>query len=122
MNIALWIVQGVLALVFAGAGLTKLTTERKAIVDKGMGWAAHWSDGGVKFIGAVEVLGALGLVLPQALGIAPVLTPIAAAALTLVMIGAVVDHLRHNDAKGAPPAAVLALLALFVAIGRFAIG
>ena len=119
MNIVLWVVQALLALAFAGAGLMKLTSERKVLVDRGMGWAEHYSGGAVKLIGAVEVLGAIGLVLPAALGIAPVLTPIAAAGLALVMAGAVVDHVRRDDAKGAVPALVLGVLSLFVAVARF---
>lgn len=119
MNIVLWVVQALLALAFAGAGLMKLTSERQVLVDRGMGWAAHYSAGAVKLIGAVEVLGAIGLVLPAALGIAPVLTPIAAAGLALVMVGAVVDHVRRDDAKGSVPALVLGALSLFVAVARF---
>jgi len=119
MSVVLWVLQGVLALAFAGAGLMKLTSERKVLVDKGQGWAAHATDGQVKLVGAAEVLGALGLVLPAALGIVPVLTPIAALALAATMIGAVVVHVRMRDAKGAVPAGVLAVLSLVVGIGRF---
>ena len=71
-------------------------------------------------IGALEVAGALGLVLPAVTGIAPVLVPLAAVGLVLVMVGAVVVHLRRGDGlAGAAPAIVLGLLAVFVAWGRF---
>jgi len=119
MNIALWIVAGVLAAAFAAAGGMKLATPRKQLEAK-MPWVADASDGQVKGIGAVEVLGAAGLILPAALDIAPVLTPLAAVGLALTMAGAVVVHLRRGDGiAGAAPAIVLGLLSVFVAWGRF---
>lgn len=119
MNIALWIVAGVLAAAFAAAGGMKLATPRKQLEPK-MAWVADVSDGQVKGIGAVEVLGAIGLILPAALDIAPVLTPLAAVGLALTMAGAVVVHLRRGDGMaGAAPALVLGLLSVFVAWGRF---
>lgn len=119
MNIALWIVAGLLAVAFAGAGGMKLATPRKQLEPK-MPWVADVSDGQVKGVGAVEVLGAIGLILPAALDIAPVLTPLAAVGLALTMAGAVVVHLRRGDGMaGAAPALVLGLLSVFVAWGRF---
>jgi uncharacterized membrane protein YphA (DoxX/SURF4 family) len=79
LNIAIWIAQVGLALVFVAAGLAKLRQPREELAPK-MGWVEDFSDGFVKFVGGVEVLGALGLILPAALGIVPILTPIAAAA------------------------------------------
>ena len=120
MDVAVWVVQGLLALAFLAAGAMKLTQDRKRLVDQGMAWAGDFSDGQVKGIGAVEVLGAVGLVLPAALGIAPVLTPIAAVGLALLMAGAVVTHLRRREYSGAVPSAVLGLLSVFVAVVLFA--
>ena len=82
-----------------------------------MGWADTYSDAGVKGIGAVEVLGAIGLVLPAATGIAPILTPIAAVGLALVMAAAVVVHVRRKE-QFVPPL-VLGVLSLVVAVLRF---
>jgi uncharacterized membrane protein YphA (DoxX/SURF4 family) len=119
MTVLAWILQGVLGLAFLAAGGMKLAQPRKKLIDSGMSWAEDFTDGPVKVIGALEVLGAVGLVLPTLLGVAPVLTPIAAAALALVMAGAVVTHIRRGEYSGAVPSAVLGVLALVVAILRF---
>jgi hypothetical protein len=120
MNVVLWIVSGVLAAFYLAAGLTKLSQPREKLAAGQMGWAEDFSDAGLKGIGAVELLGAIGLILPWALGIATILTPLAATGLVVVQIGAVVVHLRRNEAKVLPVNIVLILLAAFVAIGRFA--
>ena len=119
MTVLAWILQGVLGLAFLAAGGMKLAQPRKRLIDSGMAWAEDFTDGPVKLIGAVEVLGALGLVLPVLVGVAPVLTPIAAAGLTLLMAGAAVTHVRRGEYSGAVPSAVLGVLALVVAILRF---
>ena len=118
MNVVAWILQIVLAVVFLAAGGMKLARPKPALVGAGMGWADDYSDTNVKLVGAIEVLGALGLVLPWALGIAPILTPLAAVGLALVMAGAVVTHVRRKE-QFVPPL-VLGVLALVVAVLRFA--
>ncbi|MGO3884665.1 MAG: DoxX family protein [Mycetocola sp.] len=97
MLIALWILNGVLALLMLAAGGMKTVRPRSALINSGMAWAEDFSAGAVKLIGIAEVLGAIGLILPVATGIAPVLTPIAAAALTVIMAGAVVVHARRKE-------------------------
>ncbi|GLY27062.1 DoxX family protein [Kineosporia sp. NBRC 101731] len=119
MNVVLWVIAGLLAAAFAAAGAMKVARSRSQIIEGGMGWAESFTDTQVKLIGAVEVLGAIGLILPAALDIAPVLTPLAAAGLALTMAGAVVVHLRRGETSGAVPSLVLGLLALFVAVLRF---
>lgn len=119
MAVFSWILQGILALAFLAVGAMKLVQDRKKLIDSGLGWAEDFSDGAVKGIGALEVLGAIGLVLPTLTGIAPVLTPLAALGLTLIMIGAVVVHVRRNEGKAVVPPIVLGVLALVVAILRF---
>lgn len=120
MNLTLWIVAGVLALAFAAAGTLKLTTARADLQAKGMAWVEDFTDGQVKGIGALEALGAVGLVLPGLTRVAPVLVPVAAVGLALVMAGAVVTHLRRGEGPAAAlPALVLGLLSAFVAWGRF---
>jgi uncharacterized membrane protein len=119
VNVVLWIVAGVLAAVFLASGLMKLAQPRKKIVDSGMGWAADVSDGAVKGIGALEVLGALGLILPAVFGVATVLVPLAAAGLALVMVGAAVTHARRRENQMIVVNVVLFALAAFVAWGRF---
>ncbi len=117
MDITLWIVAGLLALAFLGAGTMKLSRSKEQLAASGMSWTEDFSAPMVKTIGSLEILGALGLVLPALTGILPALVPVAALGLTATMIGAIVVHLRRREAF--TPAAVLLVLAAFVAIGRF---
>ena len=119
MDVVLWIVAGVLAVAFLASGLMKLAQPRQKIIESGMGWAGDFSDGTVKAIGALEVLGALGLILPAVFDVATVLVPIAAVGLALVMAGAAVVHLRRKENQMVVVNVVLLLLAVFVAWGRF---
>ena len=119
MNVVLWIVAGLLAAAFLASGLMKLTQPRKKIIDSGMGWAADVSDGAVKGIGALEVLGALGLILPAVFDVATILVPLAATGLALVMVGAAVTHARRRENQMIVVNVVLFALAAFVAWGRF---
>ena len=120
MNIALWVVQVLLALVYLAAGGLKVVRPREQLAATGrFDWMKDTSDAGVKAIGVVEVLGALGLVLPELTGIAPILTPIAAVGLVIVQIAAMRVHIRLGERKSLPVNVVLLLLAAFVAVGRF---
>jgi hypothetical protein len=123
MNTATWIVQGLLALAMVGAGAMKLVKSRKDLLSSGasMAWAEDFSDGGVKLIGVLEVVAAVGLVLPWALQVAPALTPLAGVGVALLMIGALVVHLRRNESKAVGGPVLLALLGAFVAVSRFGI-
>jgi uncharacterized membrane protein len=119
VNVALWIAAGLLALAFLAAGLMKLSSPKEKLVER-MPWVNDVSAGRVKAIGAVEVLGALGLILPAVTGIAPILVPLAAAGLAIVMVLAAIMHLRRGDGAAAVvPNIVLFALAVFVAWGRF---
>lgn len=118
MNIALWIVQALLAVAFLGAGAMKLTQPKEKLVTS-LAWAESFSPTAIKLIGAAEILGALGLVLPALTGIAPVLTPLAAVGLAVVMVGAIVTHGRRGETPMIAVNAVLLALAVFVAWGRF---
>ena len=114
MNVALWIVQGLLAALFLFAGGAKLVMS----LDQMAGPVAlpEWF---LRFIGVAEVLGALGLILPGLLRIRPGLTPLAAAGLVIIMIGATVLTLVGGMVAVALMNAVVALLAAFVAYGRW---
>lgn len=119
MSIALWVVTGVLAAAFLAAAIPKLTTPHDKLAER-MPWVADFSDGQVKAIGAVEVLGAVGLILPAVTGIAPVLVPVAATGLALLMVLAATMHLRRGDGVSAVvPNVTLFVLAVVVAWGRF---
>ena len=84
-----------------------------------MTWAADVSDGPLRPIGLLEVLGALGLILPGTLGIASTLVPLAAVGLAVTMVGAIVAHVRYGESDRLAVPLVLLALALFVAIERF---
>jgi len=114
MIIALWIVNALLALAFLAAGAMKALRPKEALAANGMGWTEDFSAGTIKIIGIAEVLGALGLILPLLTGIAPILTPIAATALAIVMIGAVVVHSRRKESPA--PSLVLAILSIVSAV------
>ena len=119
MNVALWVVTGILVVAFLAAGLMKVAQPREKL-QKNLPWVEDFSDGQVKGIGAIEVLGALGLVVPAIGGIAPWLVPIAAAGLAITMVIAAIMHLRRGDGVSSIVSpAVLFLLCVFVAWGRF---
>ena len=119
MNIVLWIIAAVLAAAFLAAGGMKLAQPKTKLAESGMGWVDDFSDGGVKAIGALEVLAAAGLILPAALDIAPVLVPLAALGLVLLMAGAAITHLRRNENQMVVINGVLLILSAVVAWGRF---
>ncbi|MEU6379354.1 DoxX family protein [Streptomyces sp. NPDC046909] len=118
MNAFLWIVQAVLAAMFAMAGVTKATQPKDKLVEK-LPWVADFSQGTVRLIGVVEFAAALGLILPAATGIASVLTPLAATGLVVVMVLAALTHARRKEPGAIAFNAVLLILAALVAWGRF---
>ncbi len=120
MNLALWIVAGLLAVVFVVSGSAKLFVpkEKLATVPLG-GWTGDASVGFVKGLGALELLAAAGLILSAALDIAPVLVPVAAVGVALLMVGAMVTHLRRDEAAGVVLNLAYLTMAVFVAWGRF---
>jgi uncharacterized membrane protein YphA (DoxX/SURF4 family) len=119
MHTILWILQVLLAALFLVTGTTKLTQPRRKLAAGPMKWAAHVTDAQFRAIGLIEVLGALGLVLPAALGVASFLTPLAAVGLALAMVAAGMTHVRLGELdRIAVPVVVLAV-AVFIAIERF---
>ena len=115
MIIVLWIVTGLLAILFVAAGAMKAVRSRAALQPT-MAYVEDFSDGQIKTIGILEVLGGIGLVLPMALGILPWLTPIAAFALFITMVAAYVVHARRGEARQTAPVWVLGGLSLIVGI------
>jgi putative oxidoreductase len=116
-NISLWVVQVLLALAFGMAGIMK-TTQPVAALAKNMNWVADLPYL-VRFIGASELAGAIGLLLPALTRIAPRLTPFAAVGLVTVMILAAAFHISRGEFTMMPPSVILGLLSAFVAWGRF---
>lgn len=121
MNLALWIVAGLLAVAyfFGGAGKVILSKEKLAAFGPSSKWVEDFSAGTVKTIGALEVLAALGLILPAVLGIAPILVPLAALGLAVIMIGATITRIRRREFKLMTADLVYLVLTVFVAWGRF---
>jgi uncharacterized membrane protein YphA (DoxX/SURF4 family) len=119
METMLWTLQALLAAVFLITGATKLTQPRVRMAAGPMEWAGDVTDDQFRAIGAAEVLGAIGLVLPAALDVAPMLTPIAAVGLAATMIVAVVTHLRRGEMSRIVPPLILIVLTLIVAAARF---
>lgn len=118
MQVFLWIVAGLLALVFLAAGLMKVSQPKEKLATS-MGWVAGVGAGTVKAIGALEIAGAIGLILPPMTGIAPLLAPTAAVGLAITMAGAIVVHARRGEAQMIVGNVVLLALAVIVAWGRF---
>ncbi len=118
MNTVIWIAQGILAAVFLAAGLLKLTQSRAALQSK-TPYVEDFTDAQIKTIGTLEVLGAIGVVLPAAVGVAPILTPIAACCMALTMVVAAVTLIRRNEPSHVALNVVMFALAVFVAIERF---
>jgi hypothetical protein len=120
METLIWIAQGLLAAVLAMAGATKLAQSKaELLASDSMAWVEDFGERQVKGIGTLEVLAAVGLIVPAAFEIAPALTALAASGVVLLMFGAAATHLRRGEVQMLPVNLVLAGLALFVAIERF---
>lgn len=121
-NLVFWILQALLALAFLGAGARHILNYDRMATQPRTSWVTAVGRDRLRIIGVLEVLGAIGVVLPAATGVRPWLVPVAAASLALLMAFAIVFHLRR---PGEMPNIVfnvaLGVLALAVAIGRFAI-
>jgi uncharacterized membrane protein YphA (DoxX/SURF4 family) len=117
MEIALWIVAAIVALMYVFSGGMKVFATAKYTATAA--WATKVSPNVVRLVGVLELLGAIGIVVPQATGIgAPMLTILAAAGLVLVQLVAIVIHIGEKETKTLPINVVLVLLPLFVFLGR----
>lgn len=115
-----WVLAGLLAGMMVIAGATKLATPHPRLLeDPRMEWAGDFTAGQVKVIATAELLGAVGLVVPWLLDVAPVLTPIAALCLAAILVGAAVVHSRREEWTALAMPTALAALAVVVAVLRF---
>ena len=119
MNTTLWIGQGVLAALFLVSGTMMLTRPRSWLIEKLGTWIQRTPFWLVKLLGALEVLAAIGLIVPKAAGILPIFTPLAACGVVVVMIGAIIIHTRQNEYLEVALNVALAAVAVFVVSGRF---
>jgi uncharacterized membrane protein YphA (DoxX/SURF4 family) len=118
MNITVWIIQGVLAIMFLMAGIMKSTQPKEKLV-KSLPWVNDFSLETVRLIGVSELLGAIGIIVPQLTGILPILTPIAAVGIAVIMVLASFYHIPKKEHKEVAFNSVLFAFALFVAYFRF---
>ena len=118
MNIALWVIQLLLAVTFLASAVIKLARPRLALAAQ-MPYVEDFTDAQIKGIGGLELLASIGLVLPPLVHVATFLTPLAAVGLILVMGGAIFTHLRRHEPQMAVFNVALLVLAAVVAVGRF---
>ncbi len=120
MNILLWTLQALLAILFLMSGVNKLLRSKQQLSTQ-MHWVEDFSPLVIQLIGGVEVLGAVGLILPALTGILSWLTPLAAAGLALDMVGASLEHIRRGEFSAVGMTGILLVLTAFAAYGRFVI-
>lgn len=118
MNTALWVVQILLALAFGMAGWLK-ASRPKADLEPKLAWMQDFPQSTIRLIGIAELLAAVGLVVPAASGLLPILTPLAASGLAIIMVLAIGVHARRKETQAIVINVVLLALCLFVAWGRF---
>ena len=115
MAIALWIVQGLLGLIFVMTGSFKLFQTREKVIESGGTWAEDFAPGTVKIIAAAELISGLLVIIPRLLGHGHYFTFIAAASIAAIMTGSIYTHIRRKEFQHAMINAVFLLMALFVA-------
>src|SRR5262245_10750143 len=120
LNLALWIVAGLLAAVLLVSS-SKLVVPREKLASVGPAaeWVLDFSPGALRAIGTLEILAAAGLILPAVLDIAPMLVPVTATCVALLFVGAATMRLRRGERATIVPDLVYLALAVFVAWGRF---
>ena len=118
MNALLWTLAGLLAAAFAAAGLSKLTQPKEKLHAR-MPWVEDFDPGLIKLIGGLEVLGAIGLIVPPLVKVGAILAPLAATGLAVMMIGAALTHARRKEWSNLAVNGTLFTLAVVVAWGRF---
>ena len=118
MNVTILIIQTILAIVFLLAGSMKLIQPKEKLAES-MQWVEGFSQTQIRLIGVLEILGAVSLVLPALTSILPWLTPLAAVGLALLMVGAILTHLRRAEYPNFIGNIVLLALIVFVAYGLF---
>ena len=117
LRIALWIAQLLLAALFCGAGFAKVTTPLPELAQM-LPYTADLPGGLVRFIGACEIAGGVGLVLPALFRILPILTPLAALGLTAIMVLATLFHVSRAEWSAIGMTIAIGAVAAFVAWGR----
>jgi uncharacterized membrane protein YphA (DoxX/SURF4 family) len=118
-NAGLWLAQALLALVYLYAGIMKVSRSPDGLAELGWTWAPTMPPAFLRLLGIAEILGAFGVVMPVAMHILPVLTPVAALGLTVMQVAAIILHgLRGETATTIPLNLALLAASLFVSWGR----
>ena len=117
MNTTLWIIQIILSIMMLVIGFIKTSYPLERL--NKFSWTTRSSKGFVRFVGVSELLIGLGLILPELTGILPILTPLAAVSLCVIMVLATIEHINHNEKQDTWKNVIVFLLAGFIAIGRF---
>lgn len=129
MNVALWVVQILLAAVFLVSGIIKYTWSKERLIASGQTGVAPFPPTVIKLTAASEMVAVVGLIAPRASGVAPVLTPLAAIGLSIVMLAAITSHSRllradrlagrgYTEARNVAANVLLLTLCVSVAVGR----
>lgn len=120
MNLIQWILQILLAVIFASSGSMKiLTPKTKLLKDKNFRWVKDYSSDKLKQIGALEILGAIGLIVPNLTNTWQWVTPLSALSLAVIMFLASQTHAKRKESKQVAMNIVILFMALFVALTRF---
>lgn len=117
MNVALWIIQVIVAALFLTAGSLKLVLTKKNLI-KVFEWIEDYNEKPIRLIGASEILGGLGLFLPGVYSTFEILIPFAAMGLTLIMVLATFLHLRRKETKDLILNIIILILLLIIVAGR----
>ena len=119
MNTILWILQILAAIVFTFSGVVKFTQSREKIISIGQTGVKGLPYPLIRFIGFTELLGSLGIILPWALNVSPIFTPLAAGGFGVIMLLAIVVHLRLGEPKTAFGNLLVFLVCSFIAVMRY---
>ncbi|MBO2455180.1 DoxX family protein [Actinomadura barringtoniae] len=119
MNVALWVGQALLAVVFAYSGALKVSQSKEKLVKMGQTGVAVFPVPLLRFVASCELLGAVGVTVPWLTDTAPVLTPLAAAGFMAIMVGAIAAHARLHEPRNVAATSLVLVVAAVVAAGRF---
>lgn len=119
MNTTLWILQALMAITFLYSGVNKSIFSEEKLVARGQTGVEGLAPPLIRFIGIIEILGSVGLILPWLLNTVPLLTPIAALGFAIIMIPAAVIHSRRHEPKNVLTNVVIFTVCIVIAVGRF---
>ncbi|WP_406437587.1 DoxX family protein [Streptomyces sp. NBC_01613] len=118
MNVALWVGQALLAVVFVYSGALKVSQSKEKLLEMGQTGVAVFPVPLLRFVASCELLGAVGVIVPWLTDTAPVLTPLAAAGFVVIMVGAIAAHARLHEPRNVAATSFVLVVAAAVAVGR----